>query len=200
MMAFDDLGLWHILTAAFVVFILVKLPPWQTFLNFKHTRSLPRDVVFMPPFGLSNHFVPERFRHTDSTVYRKKHKDYARHKSTAYWMVSPLSTQPCLMVADALAVQDIGSRPDVFGKPLWMYEVIAIWGGNLISTQGPEWKRHRKVVGPTFSEANNKSVWLETIRICDLWFAKMDAEMDATGADTFDDAEVMENTMLLALM
>ncbi|KIJ25956.1 hypothetical protein M422DRAFT_273049 [Sphaerobolus stellatus SS14] len=64
------------------------------------------------------------------------------------------------------------------------------------TTEGPEWKRHRRATAPTFSERNNRLVWDETIGVVDDMF-------DAWGHDTpeiFTDDLVQNNKAGLALL
>lgn len=51
----------------------------------------------------------------------------------------------------------------LFVKPVAVYKMIELFGKSVISTEGDEWKMHRKVVQRAFSEPNNKLVWQETI-------------------------------------
>ena len=75
--------------------------------------------------------------------------------------------------------------------------VICVWGENLVASEGDKWRRHRKVVAPTFGEANNRLVWDECLRICDEWFSLMDRD-STDGA--FADLDVTGSTMRLALL
>src|SRR5258708_2177339 len=68
-----------------------------------------------------------------------------------------------------------------FPKPLAVYRLLKIYGDNIIATEHEEvrtwifdrnlpthrhqWKRHRKVGAPAFSERNNSMVHRETTRI-----------------------------------
>ena len=68
-----------------------------------------------------------------------------------------------------------------FPKPLAIYQLLKIYGDNVITTehdevrvpvfhrnllmQGHKWKRHRKVGAPAFSERTNSLVHRETTRI-----------------------------------
>ncbi|KIJ53673.1 hypothetical protein M422DRAFT_154354, partial [Sphaerobolus stellatus SS14] len=80
-------------------------------------------------------------------------------------------------------------------KPTEVYAILNVFGPNTVSTEGPEWKRHRRITAPTFSERNNKFVWDETLRVLDDMF-------DAWGRNTpeiFAD-DVVEITKPLALL
>ena len=43
-----------------------------------------------------------------------------------------------------------------FPKPLWVYEMLGFFGGNIVTTEFDEWKRHRKIAAPAFSEVMNR--------------------------------------------
>ena len=50
-------------------------------------------------------------------------------------------------------------------------------------TEGDEWKRHRKISAPSFSERNNRLVWDETMLIVQelsevLWAGKQEVAVD----------------------
>jgi len=49
-----------------------------------------------------------------------------------------------------------------------------MYGPNMVTLQGTEWKRHRAIVKSAFNEANNAFVWQETIRIVNEWFIEID--------------------------
>jgi cytochrome P450 len=68
-----------------------------------------------------------------------------------------------LNTADAEVITQILSRPVDFPKPTQLYRGISIYGKNLFSTEGPSWKRQRKLINPAFSEKTNKLVWKETV-------------------------------------
>lgn len=52
-----------------------------------------------------------------------------------------------------------------FPKPVHLYQGLLFWGGNIVASEHDEWKRYRKVAGPSFSEPNNRLVWDETVSI-----------------------------------
>jgi cytochrome P450 len=66
-------------------------------------------------------------------------------------------------VADAEAITQITSRRNDFPKPLEMYGALDIYGKNLVTTEGPDWRGHRKLVAPSFGEKNNELVFTETL-------------------------------------
>ena len=68
-----------------------------------------------------------------------------------------------LSTADATVITQITSRRDDFPKPLKMYRSLNIYGGNVISSEGQLWKKHRKVTSLPFSEKNYYQVWTESL-------------------------------------
>jgi cytochrome P450 len=68
-----------------------------------------------------------------------------------------------VFVADAEAVTQITTRRNDFPKPLEMYGALDIYGKNLVSTEGSDWRMHRKLTAPSFGEKNNELVFKESI-------------------------------------
>jgi hypothetical protein len=68
-----------------------------------------------------------------------------------------------LISADPAVITQITTRRNDFPKPLWIYEGIAMYGPNVVTSEGKEWRRHRKVVAAPFGEKNNRLVWRESI-------------------------------------
>src|SRR5690349_8530879 len=68
-----------------------------------------------------------------------------------------------LWVATAEVIHQITSRREAFPKPLRDYKVLDIYGQNVVTTEGAEWKMHRKATSPGFNEKNNALVFTETI-------------------------------------
>lgn len=132
-----------------------------------------------------------------SEIWDSSFDRYKAYNSTAYFALSPFGNVATLLLADAGAIKEVGKDPVTFGKPLEIYKVVSVWGPNLIASEHDQWRRHRKIVSPTFSEANNKLVWDQCLRICDEWFEYMD-ERSVEGA--YDSMDVNLDTMRLALM
>ena len=89
-------------------------------------------------------------------------------------------------VADAEAIDQIATRRNDFPKPLEMYESLNIYGKNLVTTEGSDWRAHRKLVAPSFGDKNYKLVFAETIHhakyLLSLW-AGPDGRGNKTVAD-----------------
>ncbi|KAF8848966.1 cytochrome P450 [Acephala macrosclerotiorum] len=68
-----------------------------------------------------------------------------------------------LNTADADVISQITSRGNDFPKPIRSYRAISIYGMNVVTSEGEEWRHQRRLTSPAFSEHNNQLVWRETI-------------------------------------
>lgn len=68
-----------------------------------------------------------------------------------------------IWTAEPEAIHQITQRREAFPKPLESYKVLDIYGRNVISTEGTDWKMHRKVTSPGFNEKNNVLVFRESV-------------------------------------
>lgn len=88
-------------------------------------------------------------------------REHSRYGDT-FLVVSPIGFYLKTSSAE-LSAQMISRRED-FQKPIKRYKVIDMFGKSIISTEGQEWRRHRKIVGPSFSEKSNRLVFEESLR------------------------------------
>lgn len=91
------------------------------------------------------------------------HKQYGSDIVSVVSLFSP--TAVMLLVADALAVKEVTTNRVDFAKPVKMYKIVSIFGPNIVASEFDEWKRHRRIAAPSFSEKNNRLVYEETTRI-----------------------------------
>jgi hypothetical protein len=89
---------------------------------------------------------------------------YAPMRKTGdiFLTVSPGATN--LWITDAEAAHQITSQRDVFPKSLESYRILAVFGENILTTEGNEWRKHRKVSAPGFNEKNNVMVFAESCK------------------------------------
>jgi cytochrome P450 len=78
-----------------------------------------------------------------------------------------------------------------FPKPTHFYGLLDLFGRNVVTTEGKEWRRHRKISSPSFSEKNNYMVHDETVSAVKMMFeaweedAKKRQGLDVNGGDGF---------------
>ncbi|KAH9480259.1 Cytochrome P450 monooxygenase 124 [Psilocybe cubensis] len=92
-----------------------------------------------------------------------------------------------LAVADADTAKHILSDRTLFPKPLAQMKFLTFFGNNIGTVNGEEWKRHRKISAPTFSDRNNRLVWDETILIMESLFSDVWKNKDVVSVDHFVD-------------
>jgi cytochrome P450 len=81
-----------------------------------------------------------------------------------------------LKTSNAEVIGQVTLRRNDFLKPVERYKIVDIFGKNILTTEGSEWRRHRKIVGPSFSEKSNKLVFEESLRqaesMLEFWISK----------------------------
>jgi cytochrome P450 len=126
--------------------------------------------------------------------YRKGHEPFEKIGGDVFIIASV--TRLTAFVADAEAVTQITSRRNDFPKPLEMYGALDIYGKNVLSTEGSDWRMHRKLTAPSFGEKNNGLVFTESLHharsLLGLWTGP-----DGRGNDTVHDPALA--TMSFAL-
>jgi cytochrome P450 len=69
-----------------------------------------------------------------------------------------------LYTASADVITQVASHRADFPKPTDIYEKLSIFGANVVSTEGHDWRRHRKVTSPSFTEKANATVFEESLQ------------------------------------
>ncbi|EJD03717.1 cytochrome P450 [Fomitiporia mediterranea MF3/22] len=128
--------------------------------------------------------------------FHAKHSVYEQH---GWDVISNITFWPrpraSIWVADPDAVKELTLSRDRFAKPVGMYKLLSFFGGNIVASEGEDWKRHRKIAQPAFSEKNNKLVWDETSRIVKEMIISWGADKDSIEIE-----QVVNFTLPIALM
>ncbi|KIX06988.1 uncharacterized protein Z518_04964 [Rhinocladiella mackenziei CBS 650.93] len=80
----------------------------------------------------------------------------------AFVIVSPVKNE--IMVNDPAAGVELQSHYKTWIKPRPLYDLFETFGKSVISVNGEDWQRHRKIINPAFREQNNRLVWDESLR------------------------------------
>jgi cytochrome P450 len=143
--------------------------------------------------------LPEKYRTwLDFTLpefsWHFRHEIFERVGSDTFLTCSPGGL--ALWTADPAVITQITTRRNDFPKPTHMYNSVDIYGKNVVSSEGAEWRHHRKSTSPPFTEKNNHVVWAETLdqtqAMLESWVGK-----DGKGDKTVD--RIMDDTMRLSL-
>ena len=84
-------------------------------------------------------------------------RKYISNIGDYYVTISPTSFHFASTNAE-INVQIANRRTD-FEKPVEIYKVVNVFGPNTVTSEGPNWRRQRKIISPGFSERNNARVW-----------------------------------------
>ncbi|ETN38263.1 uncharacterized protein HMPREF1541_06294 [Cyphellophora europaea CBS 101466] len=87
----------------------------------------------------------------------------------AFIVVSPSRTE--FFTTDPQTAVAVKRNWREYEHPPDLYAVFDVFGPNLLSANGPDWQRHRKIVGGAFREAVYPTVWRES-------WARMDELME----------------------
>jgi hypothetical protein len=101
-----------------------------------------------------------------------------------------------MFTADAEVISQIMARRDHFPKPTRRYAMLEVFGRNVVTTEGAEWRVHRKATSAGFNERNAAYTFAESINqahgMIQKWLGP-----DGKGHRTIKSVE--EDTMTLAL-
>ncbi|KAH9953726.1 614/534 cytochrome P450 [Lactifluus volemus] len=99
-------------------------------------------------------------------AFRRKYEDFASAGQDFISLITAFPRPECtILLADADMIKEVTTSRARFPKNLQLYGVLAIFGPNIVASEGHEWKRYRKIAAPPFSEKNNKLVWDETVNV-----------------------------------
>ncbi|KAI1119190.1 cytochrome P450 [Nemania sp. NC0429] len=111
-------------------------------------------------------FVPKKYWEdvievcTPSWQYRKQFAPFAKMGENIL-IASPTSLM--LHTANPELIHEITSRREDFPKPLEFYRILAMFGTNVVTTEGATWRMHRKVTSASFNEKNAALVFKAAI-------------------------------------
>jgi cytochrome P450 len=94
-------------------------------------------------------------------VWERRFEPFEKH-GDIFLTVSPGVIH--IWLANPEAIRQVTGRREAFPKPLETYRILEIFGRNIITTEGSEWKEHRKITSPGFNEKNNVLVFAESCR------------------------------------
>ncbi|CUA70459.1 hypothetical protein RSOLAG22IIIB_04197 [Rhizoctonia solani] len=116
----------------------------------------------------------------NNRAFRAKYSEFMRAGKDAYMQVAMNNSRPNVYIADPRAIKTIATQKQRYGKDVKMVgQVVGIYGDNIASTEGEDWKRHRKETQRAFNEKSIRMVWSETETIMNNLFKIWD-KLDTT--------------------
>lgn len=200
-----------LLLAAAVVYHIVQLGlAWRRNVNKAQQSGLPYMIVpifFLNPLWLGSVVVmlpllsklptswtPWVTYCLPDFAWHGRQKAFERFGMDTFLTASPGGL--VMYTCDPSVISQITMRRNDFPKPSPIYRSLGIYGGNVVSAEGNQWRQHRKAISPPFTEKNNHLVWQETI---DQSISMMGSWLgpDKQGDKTVD--RVADDTMRLSL-
>ncbi|VDB86106.1 unnamed protein product [Peniophora sp. CBMAI 1063] len=126
--------------------------------------DLPYKVTVLNPLSMVS-FALAAIRGTPAEVLTNGYAPFEEGGYDAYAQISLYPSGIVVHVADPSAIKDISMRRVVFPKPLGIYKGFAIFGNNIIASEGDEWRKYHRISAPAFSERNIRLVWNETCTV-----------------------------------
>ncbi|KIM26467.1 hypothetical protein M408DRAFT_72781 [Serendipita vermifera MAFF 305830] len=162
--------------------------------------NLPGGRIVYGPYSIMARILPSIPYITRQPGWQFKEK-YALHQKYGSEVISSAflfnTIHVALWVADPAVAKQVTTNRIEFPKPIKMYKTISVYGPNIVATEFDEWKRHRRIAAPSFSEKNNRLVCEETSRITTELFNVWSAT-EQDGIIIIDD--MLSFTSRLALM
>lgn len=85
-----------------------------------------------------------------------------RGRSDVLSIVAFFPPSRALILADPVAIKFVTADRNKFIKPTHMYRALTQFGMNLAVAEGDVWRRHRRIVGGSFTDKTNELAWDET--------------------------------------
>ncbi|KAL3473124.1 cytochrome P450 [Aspergillus californicus] len=105
-------------------------------------------------FGRINHYARRTWQFAD--------KAESHLRMGGAWAIAT-PAEVFVYICDAEAIIDIIARRADFVRPIELYAPFNVFGPNILTTEGADWQRHRKIVAAPFNESLNSFVWREAI-------------------------------------
>ncbi|KAH9035825.1 cytochrome P450 [Lactarius hengduanensis] len=159
-----------------VLLSLLGLYLLQTLLEFRRAihsvGHLPGPRLLFDPMWFLGQIIrrllpPIRYvSRGPSWMIKGGYQDFAAAGKDAFALVGVFPTpRVTIFLADAAAIKEVTTSRARFPKPLRLYSALSVFGSNIVTSEGEEWKRYRTITAPAFSERNTRLVWDETSRI-----------------------------------
>ncbi|KIM23390.1 hypothetical protein M408DRAFT_321086 [Serendipita vermifera MAFF 305830] len=128
------------------------------------------------------------------TVYRKTSRELISMEPTVWG-------QPILYTNSSEVIRQIsGGGTSPWQKPPWSQEANEYWGRNVLSVSGNEWRKHRKVLQPSFNPTLYEMVWKETSRFFNEMLVQDNWPMVPGESKSFPRAQVFTQRVALCVV
>lgn len=130
---------------------------------------------FTSPFGLFS-----GLQSYDRDIWKKAPSIFKELNSPLFFFVTASGCSA--NVNDAALFHEVCKKKEVcFPKAVELYDVLRIFGENIVTTAGETWRRHRRCASAAFSELNNHLVFETSVATIRAMFESWDQAQDEHG-------------------
>jgi len=99
-------------------------------------------------------------------LWKWRHTFYKKYGNETVSLVPFLSGLPTLYSSNLDIARQIsgGGARNIFIKPAASHASLLRWGMNLVASNGETWRKHRRIMGPSFNNRVYQMVWTETLK------------------------------------
>ncbi|KAK7744035.1 hypothetical protein SLS62_010335 [Diatrype stigma] len=178
---------WSVLqnyAAARTIGIPIRIIPFSPFNPF-WTLVDRKVALFLRhfPFLRENNISRYNWRGWDLEDRWRSHYEMG----DAYVLVTPQYNM--VQLNNPEAITNVFKRGPDFPRPVWVNDVLGVFGPNISCAEGQSWKAQRKVATRCFNEANNEIVWAETLGLSQdmirYWSTRPSVKSSAEDVRTF---------------
>ncbi|KAI0473899.1 cytochrome P450 [Xylariaceae sp. FL0804] len=121
--------------------------------------------------------------------YKQLHGPFARN-GEAFLVATPTGLN--LLTDSAEVIAQITARREAFPKPTEHYEILSMFGRNVVTTEGQVWRMHRRVTSASFNEKNSALVFRVAVEqaqgMLETWLRRGRRDGDGGGSDNDKDS------------
>ncbi|KAF9261363.1 cytochrome P450 [Marasmius fiardii PR-910] len=156
-----DIDLLKVIYAVFAVLIVERVVAFRR--TCQTIGNLPGIRSPFSPLGLIGALTgTTRFQPGTNVVWLRRKDLYQTHETIS--AVPWLFGAPVIFTSNLDVMRQMTSTSGKFGRPNEAKVGTTLYGENLLSTEGPEWRKHRRIIQPAFNHSLYQLVWEQSLK------------------------------------
>ncbi|TFK37019.1 cytochrome P450 [Crucibulum laeve] len=158
-------GPWTVILAALVLFFAWRMKKFSD--GLRAVNFLPGKIVMFQPYAFPGQIFPTTWWNLGiDFVWKWRGCLYEEFDNDTISIVPFLWGSPGIFTRNPeVARQFVLGTNAGFKKPESASNVFAVWGQNLLSANGDAWRKHRRIIGPAFSNELYELVWDQSCQL-----------------------------------
>ncbi|KAG7097880.1 hypothetical protein E1B28_005192 [Marasmius oreades] len=183
-----DVDLSKVIYAFLIIIVIERIVAFQK--ACRAINHLPGIRSPFSPLGAFGAILGTRWWQTGSDMVWLRKKDLYQTNETIS-TVSWLYGSPMIYTTNMDVMKQFTSTSGLFVKSYEATLGSTLYGPNVFSTDGTEWRKHRRVMGPAFSNSLYQMVWDESLKTyqdmvsAEGWSDKKTVDVPVTQVATF---------------